>query len=284
MTQGTLTSMFHMRPLHEIAALQPLIDGTEDPYPLLRLTLNDNPAFDLLRSKGYRIVTSNPGYEHVALRAADVFFDNGALNEVERQLIRFTPIHRLVDAISPSALAGQHRERILANFTFFVDAARAEGPPTMAFIHIPSPHLPVVVDSNGEVLAEPPGDEEYAQVPFSNEARATYRGQIDFLEETVLESMDAVLSGRQGGMEPIIILMSDHGAAPPALVRAGIATDDHYENLFAVRMPDGADIYPADITLVNLFPILFNHLFDIDAPLWPNDRFPWQGFGGDVGQ
>ncbi len=99
-TQGTLTSMLHMRPLHEIADLAPIMSGESEAYPLMRETLNDNPAFDLLRSRGYRVVTSSSGYEHVTMRGADEFLDDGSLNEFANVISFVSP--RCIESSTPS--------------------------------------------------------------------------------------------------------------------------------------------------------------------------------------
>ena len=165
-TQATLTSMLHMRPLHEIAELAPITSGDSQAYPLMRLTLNDNPAFDLLRDRGYRVIASSSGYEHVTLRGADEFLDDGSLNEVERHLIRFTTLHRIIDALSPEALPNQHRQRIVASFDFFRQVADEPATqPTFALIHVPSPHPPVVLDSQGELLVPPPAKVSSTEFP-----------------------------------------------------------------------------------------------------------------------
>ena len=60
-TQLTLASMFHMRPVPEIPELEPVLNGSMHGHPRLRNTINDNPVFDFLRDRGYRIVTFGPG-------------------------------------------------------------------------------------------------------------------------------------------------------------------------------------------------------------------------------
>ena len=91
----------------------------------------------------------------VTLRQADVFLDNGALNEPERHLIRGTTLQYLIDAVDPNALADQHRQRIEAGLDYVDQVAGrlAGGSPTFAFLHVPSPHIPVVMDASGGLLA-----------------------------------------------------------------------------------------------------------------------------------
>ena len=281
-TQATLTSMLHMRPLHEIPELAPILSGESQAYPLMRVTLNDNPAFDLLRDRGYRVIASSSGYEHVTLRGADEFLDDGSLNEVERHLIRFTTLHRIIDAIAPEALPNQHRQRIVASFDFFRQVAEESATqPTFAFIHVPSPHPPVVLDSKGELLVPPPREGVFDRVPIAEDGRAAYREQLTFINRETLAALDDVDRHSAEGDEPIIIVMSDHGAAPQTEVAAGRVSDDHYANFFAIRTPPGSQpALSADTTPVNLLSVLFNTYLGTDYQMWPDDRYPAGRFGG----
>ena len=284
-TQATLTSMLHMRPLHEIPELTPITSGESRAYPLMRVTLNDNPAFDLLRDRGYRVIASSSGYEHVTLRGADEFLDDGSLNEVERHLIRFTTLHRIIDLLAPEALANQHRQRIIASFDFFRRVAEQPATqPTFAFIHVPSPHPPVVLDTQGELLVPPPREGVFDHLPMADDGRAAYRDQLAFINRETLAALDDVDSHSVDGDEPIVIVMSDHGAAPQAEVAAGRVSDDHYANYFAIRTPVGIEpALSADTTPVNLLSILFNSYLGTDYPMWPDEQYPAEGFGGPTG-
>jgi hypothetical protein len=275
-TQATLISMFHMRPLTEISALDAVEAGEEAPYPRMRQVANNNPVFDELRKHGYMIVTSSPGYEHVTLREADVFLDNGALNEPERHLIRGTTLQSLIDLLSPHALADQHRQRIIASLDTAdeIGARLAEDGPIYAFLHVPSPHMPVVLGRDGELLADPPSDGEFRSEPVTQRAKQAYVGQLIYLNERTLGVIDRALSGNPEN-EPIIIVMSDHGAAPPALDGESW-TADHFANFLAIRTPASLDLQlPLDTTPVNLYPRLFEAMFGSEFPEWPETPYPW---------
>jgi len=150
-TELTLTSMFHMTPVPELEELQPVFAGTSYGHPLLRNTLNDNPTFELLREHGYRVVTSGPGYEHVALRTADVYLDDGQLNDFEYELLRSTVLAQLLLGAEPSFFADQKRDRVRSGIEQFRSGTADIGGPTFAFIHIPAPHLPVVFAGTEEL-------------------------------------------------------------------------------------------------------------------------------------
>jgi hypothetical protein len=275
-TQATLISMLHMRPLDEIAALASVETGAEAQYPRMRQVANDNPVFAELRSRGYLVVATSPGYEHVTLRQADVFLDNGALNEPERHLIRGTTLQYLIDAVDPNALADQHRQRIEAGLDYVDQVAGrlAGGSPTFAFLHVPSPHIPVVMDASGGLLADPPSDAEFRRNPISGEATSAYANQLTYLNDRVLDAIDrAPAVGSEN--EPIIVVMSDHGAEPPPLDGESW-TQDHYANFLAIRVPASVDMaLPRDTTPINLFPRLFAAMFGSGYREWPDEQFPW---------
>ena len=284
-TQATLTSMLHMRPLHEIPELAPIMSGDSAAYPLMRVTLNQNPSFDLLRDRGYQVITSSSGYEHVTMRGADEFLDDGSLNEVERHLIRFTTLHRIVDILAPEALADQHRKRIIASFEFFSRVGADLGAqPTFALIHVPSPHPPVVLDAQGELLVPPPREGVLDRLPIAEDGRAAYRAQLAFINRKALAAIDDVDSQADANHDPIIIVMSDHGAAPQTEVAEGRVSDDHFANFLAIRAPDGPQpALSAETTPVNLLSILFNTYLKTAYPMWPDERYPAEWFGGPTG-
>lgn len=276
-TQATLTSMLHMQPLDTLAALDSIEEGLVEDYPQLRLVLNRNPVFEAARAQGYSVVATSSGYEHVTLRHADVFLDDGSLNEFERHLIRATPIQYMVDAASPTALTDQHRLRTLAAFDFYDEIVAATLGPTLALVHVPSPHLPIVIGGRGEVLADPPPLEAYREEPIGRAATEAYLAQLSFLNGRTLDSLDRALeaySTREPA--PILVVMSDHGAEAPALPGSAWGPE-HFANFFAIRWPEmDGEPFGDDTSPVNLFPTLFNRLFGSDLPTWPNEPYQWR--------
>jgi len=275
-TQATLTSMFYMRPMAEIPSLESVAEGERAPYPTMREVLNANPVFDLFRDHGYAVVTFSPGFEHVTLRQSDVFLDNGSLNEAERHLIRGTLLQGVIDAVAPHALSEQYGDRIVGAFDAFEEVARwQQEAPILAFVHVPSPHMPVVLDEDGSVLPNPLGEAAFRAEPLGEVARDDYLGQLEYLDRRTLQAIDvAIAEGR--GKEPIIVLMSDHGSPLPP--RGGAAwTSDHYANLLAIRSPSDLAIpVDEDLTPVNLFAELAEPLFGAQLEHWPNERLLWR--------
>jgi hypothetical protein len=272
-TQLTLASMFHMRPVPEIPELVPVLNGAAPGHPRLRNTINDNPVFDALREHGYGIVTYGPGYEHVALRQADVYLDGGQLNDFEYELLRSTTIERIVLGIDPGFMAAQVRDRTRDGLDAFATVTAEDGGPTFAFVHLPVPHLPVVFAADGGAAPLPPSGHIYGEADEDQLPAAAYRSQLEFLNRRVLELVDGLES--RPGEEPIVIIMSDHGAERRPQVFESDGNAGHYANLFAARTPGATDVFPADHSPINTFPRLFNAYFGMELGEWPDERYPW---------
>jgi hypothetical protein len=277
-TQLTLTSMLHMKPLSEITSLQPAAAGEAPSDALTREVLNRNPVFEMLRSQGYRIVTSSPGFEHVALRQSDVYLDDGQMNDFEYHLLRFTTAQRIVNLVDPDFFADQLRDRILSGFDHFADVTASTGVPTLGFVHVPSPHLPVVFAEDGSDAELAPSEDIFDWPEIDPVTRDAYARQLDYLNAEILDVVDHALASQPPGAEPIIILMSDHGAAPRPAVFIGEGTDDHYASFFAARAPGAADLFGDDVSPINVFPRLLNAYLGADLEEWPNERY--HGVGG----
>jgi hypothetical protein len=88
------------------------------------------------------------------------------------------------------------------------------------------------------------------------------------------------MSARGDAPPPVLIVMSDHGAAPRPQVSEGQGGPEHYANLFAATTPGHPGLFPDDVSPVNVFPILFNAYFDTDLALLPNGIYAWDSTTG----
>jgi hypothetical protein len=275
-TELTLTSMLNMSAIPDIPGMREIISGEVVDRPRLREALNDNAVFSVFRSHGYRTVSSSPGYEHVSLRRADVYLDGGQLDDFEYHLVRYTVLQWLTNRIAPDFFGDQQRDRIRSAFTHLRDVMADEGPPTFAFIHVPAPHPPIVLTANGGRAAPPPSGDVYQQaVTMADLDADAYAAQLSFLNGEVLEVLNDRRDPPDGRPQPIILVMSDHGAAPRPETFEGDGQPEHYANLFAARVPGVGDLYADDISPVNVFRILFNRLFDTDFAMLPDTVYHW---------
>jgi hypothetical protein len=271
-TQLTLPSMFQMRYLDQIDGLRPLI-GTNYPFhAVLRDVTTSGLAFTALRSAGYEIVTAPPGWEHVTMRAAaDRILEMGEMTDLERSLLEQTWLLDIVTLVKPDALTGQLRDRLVHAFDH-LDAFAGEqrDRPAFLFVHVPAPHLPLLVNEAGETLPLPAralGARDPAGLHMTRaEYSATWAGELAYLQKRILRAIDALQARAD---PPVIVVMSDHGYI------AEVRADDpqsRFANLFAASTPGAAGLLRDAPTPVNLFPRLLNRYLGTDFPLSP-DRF-----------
>jgi hypothetical protein len=90
----------------------------------------------------------------------------------------------------------------------------------------------------------------------------------------VLHAVRGILDASE--KPPVIVVVSDHGGH---LVGSqpdnGRARDwrDSFGNLFLGYTPDRAEIFPDDVSLVNVLPRLFNAYLDTELPYSPDTSF-----------
>jgi hypothetical protein len=272
-TQLTLASLFQMRYLDEIDSLRPML-GTNPPYhAVLRDITTDGPAFTALRAAGYEIITAPPGWLHVSLdAAADRVLDEGEMNDFERSSLEQTWLMDVVSLVKPDLFTGQMRDR-LVHVLDHLDAFATEGrtQPAFLFLHVPGPHLPLVVDAEGNTLPIPARALSAVSAEALDMTRAEYSaawaGELAYLDKRVLRAIDA-LQARD--TPPVIVVMADHG------YMAEVRLDDpgaRFANLFAAFTPGAAGLLNDAPTPVNLMPRLLNRYLGTDFALSPDRYF-----------
>lgn len=271
-TQLTMASMFQMRQLEDVPELAPLIGQPGGHVNALRDALIDSPGFAALDAAGYQVVVTQPGYEHVALRgAADRVLEHGEMNDLERDVLKRTWLLDPLGALIPTLFSGPPRDRVVHDFE---DLARlpteSRTQPIFAWIHVPAPHLPLVLDATGAPLKLDPrrfdGSDPEGFGMTDAEFAAAYAGEIAYLNGRVLSVVRA-LEASSGHPDPVIIVMSDHGYSHDFS-----DTQARLSNLFAAYTPQAPGLFADAPTLVNVLPILFNRFVGTDfAP--SEDRF-----------
>lgn len=278
-TAETLTSMFNQAHLADLDAMEDLLDQTEDETPgsVVRQLINDNPTWQFLHGRGYEVDSVSSGFEQVAMREADRFVDTGQLNEFEMAVLSRSLLGHLLGWLAPDAVSAQERDRIRGDFEAIATAPTWIGKgPQFVFVHVPSPHPPWVFHADGSPRTVPSGQEWLAETPAStgltpDELKAGYGDQVEDVDRRLLEALprlDAAIAAR--GRPAITIIFSDHGSwigADGGDIRL------RFKNLVAVRA-SGMPIKLADNeTLVNLFPDLFDQLFDAGWSHQPDTEY-----------
>jgi len=283
-TGFALTSMLNAAPLSALGFTSESSLEQRNLHP----TLEANRAFEILAGAGYETIAISSGYELVSLRSANRFVDTGQLNELEIELAEMTILEPLMDTLTGDLKGSQYRARAIAMVPAVVSlAAEASDRPRFVFVHSPLPHPPFVVDANcqpirgGESLFVL-GSDGIPRKPagrMAEEIRLT-AGQVGCVQRLAIEMVDGILAG--AGLDTVVIVFSDHGPET-RLDKFDPQPDAIHErlaNLFAARTPAHPDLFPDDVTLVNVLPLLFGAYLDVDLPEQPNTvyfRMPGAG-------
>jgi hypothetical protein len=276
LTALTLAQMFDYRGTDEMARD---LDGTDR---LWRRVINGGAFFRDLHGLGYETVAVSPGFEHVALRRADVFVDTGQLNEFEWAVTEMTVLAPLADMLVPNIAADLHRSRILDAFAVAEAEARTLGSARkLVFVHVLAPHAPQVFDASGRPLDLPGFMLPYGdELEIENWGLAEYsrrlEGQLQFVNEKTLHLVDTVAAADPGA---VIVVFSDHGSGAHAYGASAESPDVDLRtaNLLAVRSPGRAGIIDDRSTLVNLLPRLLRAYTGTGPADKPETIFGWTG-------
>jgi hypothetical protein len=271
-TMLSLASMLNMAYLDEIPSLRPALSLQTERQPAFRDVTNDNAVFAYVRQHGYQVVVSASGFEEASVRRSDVFLDGGQLNEFEVVLARLTALEPWIETIAPDFVGAQHRSRVLSNFAHLREVAAAPSDaPRFVFAHVPSPHAPIVFDANGGGyparffrMYEYVTDTEADRVLLAER----YRGQIEYTNRLVLETIDAIQAS--SSRPAVILIFSDHGSLTKLDDDDALGLRERVTNFFAAATPAVDGAFPDDISLVNVFPRLFNMYFGAGIPERPN--------------
>lgn len=272
-TQLTLASMFQMRHLEDVPELAPLIGTPGGHVNELRNALIDSPVVEALQDAGYRIVVTQPGYEHVAMRgAADQVLERGEMNDLERDVLKRTWLLDPLGAVVPTVFTGPPRDRTVRAFDDLMRlASEPSTQPTCTWVHVPAPHLPLVMDADGDALPLDPRRFDASEIQgfgMSNEQfAAAYQDEIAYLNARILEAARA-LTEVDGRPDPVIVIMSDHGYTYDLW-----DTQARLGNLFVAYTPQREGLLADAPTPVNLMPILLNRLLGTDFRQWPDRYF-----------
>jgi len=269
-TQVTLASMFQMRHIESIPDLAPLIGTPGQHVVALREAITVSPVWQTLRAAGYRIVVNLAGYEHVSLRSVGAeVLDHGEMNDLERVVLGRTWLLDLVKVARPDVYAEPWRDRILRGFgdlELLAAAAESSGTPTFAWVHIPAPHLPLVLNADGSTRAiDPRRFDPFSVAGFGlSEAqlRAAYAEELAYVNRRLFRVIDAIEASAAAAPErpePVIVIFSDHGYYYDVT-----DTQARFASFLASSTPGAPGLLGGSPTPVNYFPLLLNRYAGTD--------------------
>ena len=248
---------------------------------LLSTALRDNPAAHRLKALGYALTSIPSGYDHLAERNVDRDLNTGQMSHLEYRLLQASQADLWLPQWLKRTWLASLRERTVASVDAIEQVARSlDRQPQLVVAHLPLPHPPNVLDAS---CSDRPVDASTFPV-FMNDptlvpdetrihedAIATGE-QTACVDRMLADAADTIVTADPTA---IVLILSDHGPdvrlnwARPEL--PGLR--DRVANLFAARTPGHPALFPDDITLVNVMPILFNTYFGTALTLNANDSY-----------
>ena len=157
------------------------------------------------------------------------------------------------------------KEEISTIFSHLVQAKETYGPVNHFFYaHILSPHAPLIYGSRPDrILAYTAGLLTKISDSFPVLCENVYG-----IDQAILPVLKTILAQYQNEpIKPIILLHSDHSLeASYSFSKEYKNLDTTYGNLLAIYMPDSWKKDAQNLTFINLYRFLLNHLLDLNLP------------------
>ena len=270
-TKYSLSVLLNGRPVTELGqGLQEPADGGVPPRSLMA-----SSGVRMLEAAGYETTVISPGYDHLPLRDVDHYRDEGPRAELEQALWQSTGIGKLIDTVTDGHTADA-RTRVLREIeTLGVVSATPASGPQFVLVHLTAPHLPFALNADCSLR---PGDD----YTFGEVARGDHAGDLNAIGVVADQTrcVDALLAAAVGELvearpDAVVIVFSDHG--PSERLDSWQPTEpgirDRLANMFWARTPGHPGLFPDDITLVNVLPLLANAYLGTSIPLHPDDIY-----------
>jgi Sulfatase len=271
LTRFSLSVLLNGRPFSELG--QDMTAPVDE--RIAYAAVQSSSAAHLLHSAGYETVVVSSGYDHLGLRSADRFIDVGPRNEFEQSIIMNTAAGHVFDAATGYLVAAEH-ERVFREFDVLKSlAAEPSSQPRFVLVHLPSPHEPIALQA--DCTLRPWDSYSLGAVGRDNHKGDDLAVRLSADQTACIDSLlgPAITNLVRARPNAVVILFSDHG--PEELLDWREPDEpgegDRFANMFLARTPGHPDLFPDDVTLVNVLPMLFNAYLGTDLPLHPNDLF-----------
>jgi len=237
-------------------------DLTDEPsLETTRSLIQNNLVHQAFEEIGYTTIAFDMGFSWGNMKESDYYFDEyprdiqtWSLTPFEITYIKGTLgvllFERNIDLGEQITLSDLERkaERTLLILDVLPEIPKMPGP-KFIHAHIISPHPPYLFNADGTLN---PDAEEIS-------ASQGYPEQLRFLEPRLLDIVQQIID--QSNIPPIIIIEGDHG-----FVKKHVTS-----NFMALYLPDGgAEGLYDHMTMINVFPHIFNTYFGTDLDLLPD--------------
>lgn len=163
-----------------------------------------------------------------------------------------------IKAVIESADYRELRNNNLLYDLTWKQAAAPHTKPQFVYAHLMMPHYPYYFDRNGK-----PMDPARILPEGNNANRQDYVEYLQYVNKKILALADHILKSSK--MEPVIIIMSDHGFRH---FREPVDRKYHFMNLNAVYLPrQQYNSFPDSLSNVNTFRVVFNEILHTKLPM-----------------
>lgn len=282
----SLTSCLNMNYLDDLVAPSDRSKGNVD--TVLDL-YGSNQAFAFLHSLGYQIIALSPGVQSLELTSPEVdqsLQPPRSPGEFEMVLAGRMFVSRLMETVyffkyqNPAYWNyAFRRARVLyAMDTMKQLSSAPDNQPRFIFASMPIPEPPFLFTREGG-RAQPFGPDSLSvqrgRRAEETEYREAYLDQLFFTNRLITDAVEQITASSS---RPAMIAIVSSRGVPLALQTDGTesSTARRYANLIALRFPNGSDakdaaVYPS-MSLVNVFRVTFNRLFDTGLPLLEDQK------------
>lgn len=257
----------------------------DDAFEVERKLIDENAVAAFLRGVGYHYVYIWTGTGVSRVDTADLELDDNTLTPPESFAEEVFSLTALAAAPPPpqifhvqEAKYGEHRAYIETAFKNLDSVARLPYP-KFVFAHILAPHPPFVFGPHGEainphyVYSEDDASQLMQRLTRPQYIQG-YAGQLQYINQRILEAVDAIL--RQSSHPPIIIIQGDHGSRMnldwESLARTDLREPFSILNAYFVPPHVRERLYDT-ITPVNSFRIVLSAQFGANYPPLPDRSF-----------
>lgn len=248
---------------------------------------------DLIENNGVRRELQCIGYEVVAFETghfwtewddADHYLSmssgpqhnlkfSGGITRFEGEFLNTTLMRAYFDGLTQIVGIGvsedldpivEYRQRILFTFAQLTQVPSLSSP-KFVFVHILSPHPPMVFGPAGEPVRKADFNATVSAETREQELLDAYVDQVTYLNTRLLEAVDTILTKSESA--PIIIIMGDHGWADRN-------PEDKLSILNAYYLPgEGQEVPYPTITPVNSFRLIFERYYGTDIGLLEDESY-----------
>ena len=263
-TRFSLAVLLNGMPLSSLG--QDLREPADERVPAA--ALRGAAVIEMLKGIGYHTVAVDAGYSEIRLSGADEVVDVGPWNELERTWLQQTVVGTWIagDSWSVAVSQGQRAIRELDFVARYM--ASPSQVPQFVFVHVPKPHPPHVLNADCSAVPVAPAPE--SDSTGAPERIATAAAQTSCIDSEIAAAISSVVTSRPSA---VVLVLSDHG--PDDLLdwldpgEPGLR--NRFSNLFWARTPGHPGLFPEDVSLVNVFPILFNGYFGSEFSTFPDE-------------